>query len=131
MSALRGDYSQPKCINTLKAAITVSETALTEEITRTDVRSFMRDLLSLRDGARPRREDARYRFRYCSVIEPIRNGKQSHLSGCEVRRVRVGCADYVSSTSRLAPARSFRISLRSSRIAAPSAMHGAGLRDVL
>ena len=64
MSALRGDYSQPKCINTLNAAITVSETALTEEITMTAARSFMRDLLSLK-GRRASTEgrDARHRFR--------------------------------------------------------------------
>jgi hypothetical protein len=54
MSALRGDYSQPKCINTLKAAITASETALTEEITRIDVRSFMRAASGSTQGARPR-----------------------------------------------------------------------------
>jgi|HubBroStandDraft_5_1064220.scaffolds.fasta_scaffold2496581_2 hypothetical protein len=50
MSALRWNYSQPKCINTLKTAINASETALTEEITTTAARSFMRDLLSLREG---------------------------------------------------------------------------------
>jgi hypothetical protein len=38
MSALRWNYSQPKCINTLKTAINASETALTG------------DLLSLREG---------------------------------------------------------------------------------
>jgi hypothetical protein len=43
-----GDYSQPKCINPLKVAITVGETALSQEITMTAARSFMRDLLSLK-----------------------------------------------------------------------------------
>ena len=66
MSTLRGDYSQPKCINTLKAAIAVSETALTEVITRTDVRSFMRNLLCSRT-ARAHGGKMRYRSRYHPV----------------------------------------------------------------
>jgi hypothetical protein len=71
--ALRGDYSQPKCIDTLKAAITASETALTEEITRTDVRSFMRGLLRLRAARIHGGKMGIFPYRY--VISLIRNGK--------------------------------------------------------